>query len=58
MGSYIENSAEFKIAVIMDMCENRLSYSQTVRKYGLKIFKAVGQDICCTEGSAYSLKKE
>lgn len=28
-------SAEFKIAVIMDMRENHLSYSQTVRKYGL-----------------------
>ena len=28
-------SAEFKISVIMDMRENHLSYSQTVRKYEL-----------------------
>ena len=27
-------SAEFKIAVIMDMRKNHLSHSQTVRKYG------------------------
>lgn len=27
--------AEFKISVIMDMRENHLSYSETVRKYGL-----------------------
>ena len=28
-------SAEFKIGVIMDMREHRLSYSETVRKYAL-----------------------
>ena len=28
-------SPEFKISVIMDMRENRLSYSETARKYGL-----------------------
>ncbi len=28
-------SAEFKIGVIMDMREHRLSYSETVRKYNL-----------------------
>ena len=28
-------SAEFKIAVIMDMCENHLSYHEAVRKFGL-----------------------
>ncbi len=28
-------SAEFKIKVIMDMREHRLSYSETVRKYEL-----------------------
>lgn len=28
-------SPEFKIAVIMDMCENNLSYRETARKYGL-----------------------
>ena len=28
-------SAEFKIAVIMDMRENRLSYRETERKYSL-----------------------
>ena len=30
-----KNSAEFKIAVIMDMRENRLSYRETERKYSL-----------------------
>ena len=28
-------SPEFKLSVIMDMRENRLSYSETARKYGL-----------------------
>ena len=28
-------SAEFKIRVIMDMCENRLGYRETARKYDL-----------------------
>lgn len=28
-------SAEFKISVIMDMREHKLSYSETVKKYGL-----------------------
>ena len=30
-----KNSAEFKIAVIMDMRENRLSYRETERKYSI-----------------------
>ena len=32
---YTRYSAEFKIAVIMDMRENHLSYRETERKYGL-----------------------
>ena len=34
-------SAEFKIRVIMDMREHRLSYNETVRKYGI-IAKSMG----------------
>ena len=38
-------SAEFKISVIMDMREHRLSYLETARKYGL-LGKSKGGALC------------
>ena len=37
-------SAEFKIAVIMDMRENHLSYRETARKYKIGLNESQGKD--------------
>ena len=37
-------SPEFKIAVIMDMCENHLSYRETARKYNIGSNESQGKD--------------
>ena len=43
-------SAEFKISVIMDMCENHLGYRETARKYKL------GNNVC--QGKNLAIKWE
>ena len=53
-----KNSAEFKIAVIMDMRENRLSYRETERKYSLFKMSVKRWELIYLEEGAVGLMTE